>query len=130
MALDTTSSVTRVETEGGDKVPPATDEYYHEHHIARDVTASPLSSHFRVPGRASTVTVHVETSGAASVAVASATGDDTEIAKRASAQNGDYSVDSSGQIFVETAVTSPYMRVEVSDDSGAANDCDITVYAR
>lgn len=120
----------RMQDSGGVLIDPATDEFGHHFGTAVDVNAATETVALDVPGRAETVTIHVETDGAAHVEVRYQDGSGNTVTQRDDTENAEYGVGSAGDIFVEAKVASPQIEVAIVDDSGAANACDYNIYVR
>lgn len=84
------------------------------------------------PDRATTLTIHVQGwDGSGHVRVEfldSSNG--SEVTHRDDNDVGSYATDGTEDVFVETAIASPYLKIEIVDDSGASNTVDYNVYAR
>lgn len=115
-----------VEAENGSFVPPASDDYRHV--FAHDVDLEePYGFIVAAPNRASTLTLQVEGwSGSGEVVVYWRDPDGERIASRGPSDNDAFQTDGNSDVFVEVAVASPFIEVEISG-SGPVN---VTTYCR
>lgn len=90
------------------------------------------SVEFTAPDRGSDVTVHVqEWDGAGHVRIEFLDEPGgNEITQRDQNDKSTYATDGTSDVFVSTTIPSPYVRVEIVDDSGASNVVDYNIYAR
>jgi len=116
-----------VDTGRDAEAPAASDEYVHRYATGADPSAGVVES-FRTPNAAETVAVSVDDADDSfEVAVVFTDADGNEITRRDSGNSGDYSGNSTTDVFLETVIASDYVSVEIT---GAATSADYTVYAR
>lgn len=119
------------------EAPPRTDAYEWAYGLNVDLYAadgSTVSEFVTVPDRSEEIVVSVDDpSGGYHVEVHFRTGpegDGKTVTKRGKAESADYDGAGPSDVFVVTAVASPYVEVRLVDDSAAANPVDYTIYAR
>jgi hypothetical protein len=121
-----------VQTSSSDDEAPASDAFVWTRGTAVDVNASTATEAFRAPDRADFVVVSVDDAdGSYHVEVAyqeSVGGSDVTV--RDANNSADYAGDSTTDVFVRTAIASPYVEVRIVDDSGSQNEVDYSIYAR
>jgi hypothetical protein len=95
-----------------------------------DINASSYTNQFDVTAGMESVTVSVDDAGGSfHVEVRFQDGGGTTITVRDDNNSSAYSGDASTDVFVDTELAAPQVEVAVVDDSGAANEVDITLRA-
>jgi len=121
-----------VDNSAGDEAPAASDNFFEAGATGVDVNASTEQNAFTSPDAAEVVVVsvdeatgsfHVELHGlASSGGSVLTTRDDNDLSG--------YAGDSTSDVFMSTDIMAAFMRVDIVDDSGAANTVDYSIYAR
>lgn len=127
------SVVGGVLTSDDNEASPANDDDVHRYGTAIDVNASEVSEAIEAPDAADSVVVSVDDAdGAFGVVVEfldSAGG--SVITARDGDNNPDYDGSGSSDVLVTVdGIASPFVRVRITDDSGATNTLDYSIYAR
>lgn len=132
MALDIANIiVSKVTGSDGTEKPAASDAFEHESETTGvDLNAGDETISLTAPDRASSMTLHVETSGAAEAVVKFTDADGNVATQRDKDDDAQYEVTSAGDILVTTAPASPYIEIVLKDNSGAANSTTYSVYIR
>lgn len=114
-------------TSSSNEASPANDEFVHRFGVGADPSAG-ITESFSAPDAADTVVVSVDDADDAfEVAVVFEDSDGNEITRRDKDNSGDYSGNSTTDVFVEAVIASEWVTVEIT---GAATSADFTVYAR
>lgn len=125
--------ILKVQDSNGVKQAPATGAYGRVFNSGIDLDANGNQTEtLDVPDRAAAVVVAAKFSNDGHVEVRFTDGNNNVLVPRTPTENPDYSVTGGGQVFVETAVASPYIEVAFIDDTaaGTANTVTWTVYVR
>ncbi|GGL57946.1 hypothetical protein [Halocalculus aciditolerans] len=134
MGLETNTQVRElatVENASGDSVQPASDDFVHWTDTGRNVKDDPVHLGVRAPDRADVVTVHVaDWDGSGTVTLHFCDEEFNPVTSRGASDNPDYESDGTTDVFIETSVASPYLKVDVEDTSGNENKPNVSVYAR
>lgn len=133
MTLDTdVDKIRLVEASDGSQVPPASDsESIATGSVDLDTDGDQTVDLGKVDA-AERLTILVEFSNDGHIEVHFTDVDSTRIVSRKPADNGDYSVTGGGDVYVETGIATPYVEVDVVDDTagGTSNQTSFAVYLR
>lgn len=125
------TDIRRVNNAANEGVPPANDAEAWSTGDAVDLNAQgDQTIDLQKIDAATELTVLVEFSAAGSVEVHFLDGDGNRIVSRTSSENGDYNVSGAGDVFVTTSAATPYVEVDIIEDSGGANSASWGVYLR
>lgn len=115
----------------GEEKPPASDSFVtKEETDGYDLNSGDKTLDIEAPDRAGTITISVETSGAAEAVLRFEDENGNVGTKRDKNDKSDYEVSGAGHIYLSTSVASPYMTLVLKDNSGAANSATWNVYVR
>lgn len=120
-----------VQQESGDEAPAASDAFIHRYGKDVDVNAASVVEEMAAPDRADKLKIHVDgAAGPFSVAVRFLDEDYNVVSERDDTDLSNYAGDSSNDVFLSVDIASPYIQVEIDDDSGSVNEVDYSIYAR
>lgn len=136
MAVETSTDVeqiNKVQTESGRQVAPASDDDVVLIAGSADLDAN--GDQTLTPAKidaAERLTILAEFGNDGHVEVHYLDADGTRVTSRTPSENGEYSVTGGGDVYVEPGIASPYLEIDLVDDTanGTANSTSWTVYLR